>query len=76
MFDNISETIQAMPITFAEKTLCPIKGLYDHCQSDDLDLHDHKFVSDYLTCNNSDNIEDYIQIWHDGRLMDACSYSF
>ena len=34
------------------------KGLYDHCQSNDLDLQGHKCVKlDYLiTCNISDNI--------------------
>ena len=54
----------------------PSKGLYDHCQSVDLDLHARSQVSlkrDYfLTCNISDNTLSYsIQTQHDGRLMDA-----
>ena len=55
----------------------PTKGLYDHCQSDDLDLHSRSQVRlkfDYfLTCNMSDNITKklsyYMQTWHAGRLM-------
>ena len=54
------------------------KGLYDHCQSDDLDLHSRSQVRlklDYfLACNISDNnvfVSHHIQTWHDGRLMDA-----
>ena len=38
----------------------PTKGLYDHCQSDDLDLHSRSQVrlksGYFLTCNISDNI--------------------
>ena len=38
----------------------PTKGLYDHCRSDDLDLHSRlqvRFKRDYfLTCNISDNV--------------------
>ena len=54
------------------------KGLYnyDHCKSDDLDLHARlqvRLKRDYfLTCNNSDNknYESYcFQTWQDGRLM-------
>ena len=55
----ISETIEAMPITFAVDS--PTKVLYDHCQSNDLDLHSRSQVRlklDYfLTCNISDNVE-------------------
>ena len=52
------------------------KGLYDHCQSVDFNLHSRSQVGlklDYvLACNISDNILSYyIQTWHDGRLMDA-----
>ena len=54
----ISETIQVIPIEFPVK-IVPLK-VYDHCQSDDLDLHSgHKCVLrlDYfLTCNILDNI--------------------
>ena len=39
----------------------PTKGLYDHCQSDDLDLHPRAHVClkrDYFsTCNVSDNTQ-------------------
>ena len=45
-----------MPIKFAVT-----KGLYDHCQSDDLDLHSRSQVrlqlDIFLTCNISDNIQ-------------------
>ena len=55
----ISETIQAMPITFACED-SPTKGLNDHCQSDDRDFNSRSQVClkrDYfLTCNISDNI--------------------
>ena len=54
----------------------PSKGLrlYDHCQSEDLDLHSRsqlRLKLDYvLTCNMSDNILSYYnQTWRDGRLM-------
>ena len=68
----ISKTIQAMPIKFAVKTAV-IGCIYDHCQSDDLDLDSMSQVRlkvDYfLTCNISDNIFKrlcYIQTCHDG----------
>ena len=52
----ISETIQAMPITFAVKIVC----LYDHCQSNDLELHSRSQVCvklDYFVMYKiSDNI--------------------
>ena len=49
---------------------------YDHCLSDDLDLHPRSRVRlklDYFsTCDNSDNVLSYyIQTWHDSRLMNA-----
>ena len=54
----------------------PTKGLYDHCQSDDLDLHSrsqvHLKLDYFLTCSILDSILD-IQTWHDGRLMDVIS---
>ena len=52
----------------------PIHGLYDHCQSDDLDLHsrshvrlklDYFFYLQYLR----QYFSYCIQTWHDGRLM-------
>ena len=50
----------------------PTKGLYDHCQSNDLDLHPksqvHLKLDYFLTCNY---LSYYIQTWHDGRVMDA-----
>ena len=55
----ISETVQAMPIKFAVKIVW-LKVYYDHCQSNDLDLHVRSQVRlklDFLTCNISDNIE-------------------
>ena len=52
----------------------PTKGLYDHCQSDELDLHSRSQVRlelDYfLTCNISDNIKAF-KLGITGRLMDA-----
>ena len=39
----VSDTIQAMPIKFCCEN-SPTKGLYDHCQSDDLDLHSRSQV--------------------------------
>ena len=51
----ISETIQAMPIKFAVKTVATKMSII-HCQSDDLDLYSRPEVLlklDYfLTCNN------------------------
>ena len=56
---TILETVQAMPIKFVCED-SPTKGLYDHCQSNDLDLHSRLQVHlkrDYfLTCNMSDNM--------------------
>ena len=55
----ISETIQAMPIKFCCED-SPTTGLYEHGQSDDVDLHSRSQVRlklDYsLTCNILDNI--------------------
>ena len=52
----ISEPVQAMPIKFAVK----INGLYDHCQSDDLDilsrLQVHLKLDCFSTCSILDNI--------------------
>ena len=52
------------------------KGLYDHCQSDNLDIHSRsqvllklyyffnlQYLGQYLSF--------YIQAWHDSTLMDA-----
>ena len=54
----------------------PTKGLYDHCQSVDLDLHsrselhpklDYFFNLQYI----GQYLRYYIQTWHDGRHMDV-----
>ena len=51
----IPDTIQAMPTKFAQ--CCedsPTKGLYGHCQSDDLDLHSRSQMHlklYFLSCN-------------------------
>ena len=54
----ISETVQATPIKFAVKTV-RLKVHYDHCQSNDLDLHlrsqVHIKLYYFLSCNISDN---------------------
>ena len=56
----ISETIQISSI--ADQICCEdgrTKGLLDHCESDDLDLHSgsqvHLKLDNFLTCNISDN---------------------
>ena len=55
----ISEAIQAMLIKFAVKIVRLKVYKFDHCQSNDLDLHSRSQVRlkrDYfLTCNISDN---------------------
>ena len=59
-YSIISEIAQAIPTKFAVKTVRLKVCNYDHCQSDDLDLHTRSQVRlkrDYvLTCNVSDNI--------------------
>ena len=74
-YSIISETVRS---SNARQVRCEdslSKCLYDHCQSDDLDLHSKsqmRLELDYLlTCNISDNIEAItcIQTGHDGRLM-------
>ena len=55
----------------------PTKGLYGHCQIDDLDVHSRSQVRlkpDYfLTCDNyiGQYLDYYIQTRQDGRLMDG-----
>ena len=66
-----------MPIEFAVK-IVRLKGLYDHCQSDDLDLHSRSCVQLELDYGLTGNIWDkylscYIQTWHDGRRWDTIS---
>ena len=49
------------------------KGLYDHCQYDDLDLHSDSQVrlkrDNFLTCNLSDSISAIITFKH-GMTVD------
>ena len=51
------------------------KGLYDHCQSDDLDLYSRSQVRLKRLIFNLQYLGQYlsycIQTWHDGRHMDA-----
>ena len=58
-----------MPIKFAVK----IVPLYDHCQSDDLDLQGHKCVSNFDYFFNlqylGQYLSYYIQTGHGGRLI-------
>ena len=58
MFDYINYASNAHHVCCEDS---PSKGLCDHCQSDDPDLHSRSQVRlklDYfLTCNISDNIE-------------------
>ena len=71
-FKNYSSNAHQM---YCEDSLT--KGLYDCCQSDDLDLHSRSHVRlelDYfLTCNISDNnyLSYDIQTWHHCRRIDA-----
>ena len=71
----ISKAIQAMPLTFAVMIVRLKVCLYDR-QSDALDLHlrsdvrlklDYFFNLQYL----GQYLSYYIQIWHDGIIMDA-----
>ena len=58
MFDYVIHYFSNAHQVYCEDS--PAKGIYDHCQHDDLDLHSRSEVRlklDYfLTCNISDNI--------------------
>ena len=63
MFDYFRNYLTIRNYGNAHQVCCEeslTKGIYDHCQSDDLDLHSRPQVHlklDYsLTCNISDNI--------------------
>ena len=63
----ISETIQAMPIKFAVMMVrLKVIKIWDHYQSDDLDLH---WTALYNLQYLGQNLSYYIQTWHDGRPM-------
>ena len=69
----IAETIQAILIKFAVK-IVPTKGLYNYCQSDDLDFHSRPHsASQTLPLFNLQYLGQYLiyytQTWHDGRIM-------
>ena len=81
MFDYVINYFSNAHQVYCEDS--PAKGIYDHCQHDDLDLHSRSEVRlklDYfLTCNISDNnVRYYMHTWHGSRLMDAkkrsCSF--
>ena len=74
---TISETIQAMPITF-DAMIVRIKVYnYDPCQSDNRDLHSRSQVRFKTLVFNLQYLGQYlsyyiyIQTWHGGILMDA-----
>ena len=67
MFDYFSYSSNAHQVRCEDS---PTKGISEHCQSDDPDLHSssHVRLKQYLSY--------YIRTWHDGRLMDAlCAHA-
>ena len=60
----------------------PNKGLYNLCQSDDLDLHSRSqlclILDTCLTCSLiviSQTVSYDIQTWHDGRLLQEYAHA-
>ena len=71
MFDYFRNCSSSAHQVYCEDS--PTKGLFEHCQSDDLDLHSrshvHLKLDDFLACNILDNILAIIKTWHGGWLI-------
>ena len=74
MFDYVRNYSSKSHQVYCEDSLT--KGLHDHCQFDDLELHSrpqvHLKLDYFLTCHYlGQYLSYYIHTWHDSRLMNA-----